>query len=509
MANAMPRIYQGRLGASATKRASAINIPTGHVDAQSSSMAAKTYYADRALLMRPEYAGTLAASRALAHRGVSVCVAAPQMLAPALWSRSVVRRLRCPNFRQGPSRILEWLLQQGVNAPGAVLYPTCDEMAWLVSRHQDQLSAHYRLYSPPHQTIRVILDKRELYATCNALGIEVPRTWYPINEAELDQVAANGTQFLIKPRTQTFVHAPSKGGLARTTSELKQTWFMFRTASRFAPEILAEMGDIEIPIVQEYISDAERGVYSISGFIDRQGNVLATRGSRKLLQLPPNAGIGVCFDSVEPPLEALNAITLLCRQLGYFGVFEVEFLQTRGRQLLIDFNPRYFGQMGFDIARGLDLPWLAHLCASGFELEAAEEALAMCSTASSPTYYWDQLAIEWRMATGRVGGAISESMRDDWRDWIKTRAAAAADALVDGSDPGPTIAAAASMVWNALRHPRGFWRYTRIASREAPPHEGAAHASPPSTTGAEQHNHVNHHSPVGAVASGSQRITLT
>ena len=51
------------------------------------------------------------------------------------------------------------------------------------------------------------------------------------------------------------------------------------------------------------------------------------------------------------PLAA--AVARLCRGLGYFGAFEVEFLREGERRMVIDFNPRFYGQMAFDVKRGL------------------------------------------------------------------------------------------------------------------------------------------------------------
>ena len=47
---------------------------------------------------------------------------------------------------------------------------------------------------------------------------------------------------------------------------------------------------------------------------------------------------------------------------------------------MVDFNPRYYGQMAFEIARGLNLPKLAYLDATGnlqgFEKEMEATRLA-------------------------------------------------------------------------------------------------------------------------------------
>ncbi len=75
--------------------------------------------------------------------------------------------------------------------------------------------------------------------------------------------------------------------------------------------------------------------------------------------------MGLLFEEAPVEEAVLDGLLRLCRCLGYFGVFEVEFVRTEGRHHLIDFNPRYYGQMQFEISRGLGLPQLAYRAARG------------------------------------------------------------------------------------------------------------------------------------------------
>ena len=417
-----------------------------------------------ALLLVPEYAGTLAAARCLAAHGIPVHVAASSVLAPALWSRATTKRLRGPTQLRGPGPIVEWLLAQGDRDVRAVLYPTSDELAWLYARHRDVLEPHYRMYSPDLQAIRSILDKRALYAACAEVGLDVPQSWYPHTESELERVLRHVPACLVKPRTQTFYNAHAKGDLAHSIGDLRRVWRHYR-AAKFAPEVVADMQGVNIPIVQEYIPIAGAGVFSISGFVDKSGQVLMTHGSRKVLQDPPSAGVGVCFDAVEPPAILVERIAVLCKKLGYFGVFEVEFLEVDERHLLIDFNPRYFGQMEFDIARGMELPLLVHLCAMGDEEAARAEVSRAASVDSSRVrHYRNQVALHWRLATGSILGAVSAEERKHWRAWLKRGSESSVDAFLMPGDQWPGLAAVAATLWSAVRYPRSFWKSIRRPS---------------------------------------------
>ena len=152
--------------------------------------------------------------------------------------------------------------------------------------------------------------------------------------------------------------------------------------------------------------------------------------------------------------------------MGYYGVFEAEFAEHGGRQLLIDFNPRYFGQMGFDIARGMPLPWLAQLCATGREDEARQFAQHRPATYQEH-YSADGLALRWHLAIGGLLGAITGKERRRWKQWLTARPDHYFDAIASRDDKGPAIASMIGRLWNTLKHPRAYWRSLRIQSAVA------------------------------------------
>jgi hypothetical protein len=80
------------------------------------------------------------------------------------------------------------------------------------------------------------------------------------------------------------------------------------------------------------------------------------RAARKALPWPRRLGLGLCYEHAEVDPDAASKGLALCRRIGYHGAFEAELIRRAGGLLLIDFNPRFYGQMSFDIARGSPLP---------------------------------------------------------------------------------------------------------------------------------------------------------
>src|SRR5689334_13666548 len=190
----------------------------------------------KALLADATWNGTLAALRDLHAHGVAVTLASDTWLAPARWSRHVSRTVSCPRSKDA-AVFLEWLLQFGAEQPGHFLYPTSDEVAWLVASHRDELARYYRLYSPPLQSLIRLLDKARLVEDAKTAGLDVPETVVPRNAADAECCGRTiGFPLFVKPRAQVFRHGFDKGVRVNNYSELLSTWCSQLDRTAYAAE---------------------------------------------------------------------------------------------------------------------------------------------------------------------------------------------------------------------------------------------------------------------------------
>lgn len=403
--------------------------------------------------------GTLAAVRALGRAAVPVIVADPSRFAPARWSKYTARRLTCPSVNR-VDVYLRWLVAFGAAHPGTALCPTNDELAWLFARHLPDLRQNFRVAAPPPETLLELLDKRRLQEACARAGLPTMASWFPGTEKELERLAPE-LEFpvVVKPRTQLFHRTRFKGGVAADVRSLRVLWRRLSGNGCTEPGLRRVEPGIADPFVQTYAPVAGEGVLSLSGFVDRTGEVFVVRAARKVVLRPFVLDVGVWFEtaSVDPALAAL--LRDLCRQTGYFGVFEAEFVRWKGVQRLIDFNPRFYGEMGFDQAQGLPLAELSYLTALG-EDDAARE-LARESNgqkAVGPFVHRFALRFEKKAALNRAlpqgpASALSNG--------------AALDFAKDRDDPLPALLDAVNILAGYLRHPRSALRLLRPAA-EAP-----------------------------------------
>jgi D-aspartate ligase len=416
------------------------------------------------LLTMASHFGTLAAARCLGDRHVPVIMADAQRFAPALWSRHVLRRAHCPQVRPaGP--FIEWLLALGARDPGHVLYATCDELAWMFAEHEAELRPYFRLWTPPFATMARVLDKRALYVACGEVGLRTPATWFPRGDGDFEAVAREARfPMIIKPRTQVLLTTMQKGAIVGSIGELGKAYRAFMQANRYDPRLLERMPDVERPMLQEFCSAAGEPSYAISGFCDSRQRLFVTRAAHKLVQWPRSAGLGICFQDAPLDEALAQRVRRLCEATGLFGVFEAEFVTRGGEPLLIDFNPRFFGQMGFDIARGLPAPYLVYLAAMGDlgRLQTEVEAALAWQRPRAAMFFVNGTSLALTRAGERLVGRAPTRTCEQALNGARNAAGrppVVLDFAADRADFVPGVLDGAQQIFWALRNPRAFLRH--------------------------------------------------
>lgn len=417
------------------------------------------------LLATGSAGGTISAVRELSKYGLKVSVISNSLFCPSSWSRYASRSYKGPPERE--SRLfLDLLLEIGAANPGQVLLPTSDETAWLYTRNASVLEKYFRLNQPPIETIERIVDKKLLSDVATEAGLCVLPTWEPRSYSDVVATAPSlPYPILIKPRTQVRRLRNDKGMVASSAGELIENFQRFmalehaEAETRFLP-------DTDVPLLQYFVAIGAEGVYSVTGYIDRTGEHFVTRHATKVFQRSQPAGVGVCFESLPTDPELSAAVYRLCRALGYFGIFEVEFIRFNGRWAVIDFNPRLFNQAGMDAWRGMPLALFAYLDAAGRRSDL-HEAIARAQQADKgqQAVFYDRFTLSAILAVKALTRRVSRDERSYWRNWIKSNASHSVDFAADSSDVMPGFIHAVSEMILGVKALRKFFRSTpRIAA---------------------------------------------
>ena len=417
-----------------------------------------------ALLTEPGNCGTLAAARDLGRRGVRVWTISAGKSAPTAASKYVSKHIYNHKVIT-PEQHLDLLLNTGKANPGMVLYPTSDDFAWLQSTHLDELQPYFRMYSPDGKSMENVLDKRHLFNACCEVGIDSPVSYFAENLDEVADIAGRATfPLLLKQRTQIFSVTHSKGAVVRSANELLPAYEKFIKGNQHADAVHARMPFSSWPLMQEFHTDAHKGSYLVSGFVNRSHTHIVAQAAVKVLQYPRTLGIALCMETAPLDDDLTQRILALCKRTGHFGVFQIEFLVANGRKLLIDFNPRYYHYMGFDMARGIPFPWLTHLGACGDEAalaDAIDHARSHLDQGEFTFTY--RLQLRELLWAQRLTGTMSAQDFKYWRAWYKKHEHHMIDAVADPDDRKPEKAIMTSKMLSYLRHPRAFIRNIALA----------------------------------------------
>jgi predicted ATP-grasp superfamily ATP-dependent carboligase len=411
------------------------------------------------LLTTGGYYGTLAAVRALGRAGVPVVVADSDPMAVSSWSRFTHARMRAPAVREKHDGFLEWLLDFGKNAMVRhVLLPTCDDTAWLYARHREALAQYFYLSSCGVDAVYALLNKKRLADVCRELGIDTPETRSLASEADLARVAQEAKfPVLIKPATQVLFESRDKGKVITERAAFIAEYRRFRAAAHSA-SLRAFDASVGWPLVQEYFPNTETNIYNLSGYVGRNAEVCVFRASVKVLQ-ERDIGVGICFEKAEVNGAATEAVRALFQRIGYHGIFEIEFIPAHGRYHLIDINPRFYGEMAFDVARGMSLPLIAYFDVLG-DSEAVRVLIDQAAQQTdAPQAHTHRLGFEMFLRTQRFSGALKGRQQRTWREWREWHAAHAAhaeqlsDAVFDSEDWMPSVIDTAKSIYRQLRFP--------------------------------------------------------
>jgi D-aspartate ligase len=418
------------------------------------------------LLASASSGGTIAAVRHLGANGFDVGVVSSYRLGAAAWSQVAARTYSAPPEIES-QRFLERLLAIGASDPGQILLPTSDETAWLYTLNATDLGRYFRLVQPSISVLLKILDKKLFADAASRAGLAVLPSWDPRNINDVAELAPTlPYPILIKPRTHVHRLRNDKGVVVHSANELNSQYqrFIDREQARAGDNPL--LRDANLPILQKFVRVGSEGVHSITGFVDRTGELFVTRGATKVFQRSQPVGVGVCFES-RPLSPALSdAVRNLCRELGYFGIFEIEFLWFEGRWVAIDFNPRLFNQIGMDIRRAMPLPLFACLDAAG-ETEALREAVANAQAAhDEQAVFCDRFTLRAILLAQTVTGRISPEDRTYWQGWMNLNAAHAVDFAADEEDSIPEFIHVLSEIYLGLKSIPRFLRSTPRASTQ-------------------------------------------
>ncbi len=383
-----------------------------------------------AIVLGGDYQG-LGIVRSLGRRKIPVCVIDDER-SIAHYSRYTTHSVAVGSFRderQTVQTVLE--VARRLELHNWVLYPTRDEMVAAFSRYQDALKEYLRVPTPGWHTTQWIWDKRNTYSLAQRLNIPVPKTWYPKDVEDLDDIASN-PPLVIKPaiKEHFFYATKAKAWRADSRRELIE---LFQSAVRHVG-----LGEA---MIQDLIPGGGEQQFAYCAFF-KQGQAVGSMVVRRARQHPPEFGRASTYvETIDLPiLEQLSERFL--RAVDYYGLVELEYkLDSRdGEYKLLDVNGRTWGYHTLGFSAGVDFPYLLFADQVG-------ECVQPCR--GRPGVRWIRLLTDIPTAIREIIGG-----RQKIAPYVRSLRNAHTEAVFSQDDPLPGLAELALVPYLCLR--RGF-----------------------------------------------------
>lgn len=386
----------------------------------------------------------VAIMRSLGRAGVPVVAMSSSRFDAGRSSRFHDELRSCPPVRH-TDEFVGWLTDEMRRGAIDLIAPTSDYLAFCVAEAIEKLGGGHDVGHPAPDAVMTCLFKDRFSTAMANVGFPTPPTATPATPDEAQACAADiGFPVVLKPRSHAGLGV-YRGSVARTPAELAR---QFRPYAIGEGQMAVERHDpdLALPIVQHYHDRSTTHVISVSGCLDRDGELIGLSHSRKVSQSPRRLGTGTMFEPA-PRQPFTDRVVHAVRMVQGSGIFEMEVLvdRTNGDCWTLDLNPRAFGQISLDIALGVDLPVLWYNSVTGSRLGSA------APRRRRPLYWHDAVTsylgfgvrfLQGPRRTAIAGHALGRIL------------APSVNAMFEWSDPVPGI----RFVMSHLRHPRGLVR---------------------------------------------------
>jgi len=286
----------------------------------------------------------VAGIRSLGWAGLRVLAVAPSWTAPGLWSRHCAGRAVSPSVIGDPAGYSERLRQLAAECGPLVVYPSREETIDVMIAERSEWGA-VMLPFPDGDVLDRVRDKGRLVTTARESGVATAETLFHGPARELRSMRF-AEPVVVKP--------------ARPVSPLK-TAHLIERPGELEP-LLEPVPDDERLLVQEWLSGP---LTSLELVLDRHGKVVARFQHVTQRTWPSAAGSIALATSVEPDEALVQQTAAMLARTGYWGLAQVDFVETPDGYVLLDVNPRFYRCLPLAIACGTNLPALWHAVTIG------------------------------------------------------------------------------------------------------------------------------------------------
>ena len=311
----------------------------------------------RVLITDGNERAALAVARSLVAAGHDVYAAASERFSLAGAARGVGSlRIEADPLAQ-PLRFARAVGRAASRCNIDVVLPVTDGSVEATLLHQAQFPRRVVLPLPDLTAYRTASDKAAVLAYARSAGLDVPATRVLSSPNDPDLPGPDFFPAVLKSHRSVVPLAWANSARRRLGVAFVQHSDACRHAlQRFPPEAFPVL-------VQKWVRGPGEGLFLLRW----DGQIVAAFAHRRLREKPPEGGVSVYRESIEPPPELVAAGARLLDALDWRGVAMIECKRDldTGRHVLMEVNGRFWGSLQLAIDAGVDFPALLLACAAG------------------------------------------------------------------------------------------------------------------------------------------------
>jgi hypothetical protein len=285
----------------------------------------------------------VAGIRGLGLGGMRVLALGPSWMSSGLWSRHAAARGVGPSVVVAPAAFRDRIGQLAADHGPLVVYPSREETIDLLLAADDRDGIV--LPFPGADVLDHVRNKARLEQTAAEAGLRTPEALFEGAASEL-----LGRRFewpvVVKP--------------ARPVSPLKTARLV--EGEQQLGRLLQGVPPDEPLLVQERVKGP---LVSVELVIDRERRLVARFQQVTRRTWPSAAGSIALATSVAPDDTLVFRAAAMLAELGYWGLAQVDFVETAAGYTLLDVNPRFYRCLPLAVACGTNLPALWHAVTVG------------------------------------------------------------------------------------------------------------------------------------------------
>ena len=300
--------------------------------------------------------------RSLGRRDIPVYLVHDKNLCIGRFSRYTTRYIKIP----GPNNEQEFVdfmikLVNKEQIEGWILIPTNDAWVYVLSKHKETLEEYYSVSTPCWDIVKLAYDKKLTYSIAEKNDILIPKTFYPENLEELNEMLSDVIfPVIIKPAIMHHFYKKIKKKVIKvnTKEELVKAYIK-----------VSSLIDTSELMIQEIISGGPDNLYSFCSFF-KDGKLYGRLIGRRYRQRPMDFGKASTFVESTYMPELVEYGTRLLEAMDYYGLSEIEFKKDPrdNKFKLLEMNARTWLWHSLAIRCGVDFPYLLYKDMSGVDV---------------------------------------------------------------------------------------------------------------------------------------------